>query len=135
MHIARADDSSSLLASTPLQIATFPGTQVVTEVTVNTARLDAVVDQAELVRPVLLKIDVQGTELEVLRGATGLLDIIDTVLIECSFAELYAGQALADNVICLMYDSGFRLDGMMAPTADSAGNVLQADLIFERRAG
>ena len=38
---------------------------------------------------VRLKVDVQGHEVEVLKGATKSLDHIDVVLLECSFAEEY----------------------------------------------
>lgn len=132
LHVTRADDSSSLLPTTALQVATFPGTEMVAEVTVATQRLDAVLHRDELVRPVLLKIDVQGTELDVLAGAVGLLDSVDTILIECSFVELYAGQAHADDIISMLHGQGFRLSHLMAPTTDADGRVLQVDLVLER---
>jgi hypothetical protein len=49
-------------------------------------------------RPVLLKIDVQGFELEVLQGATDLLPHIDAVYVEASYVELYEGQALHEDI-------------------------------------
>jgi hypothetical protein len=55
----------------------------------------------------LLKIDVQGSELQVLQGRRPALDLIDEVYCECSFVELYEGQALADEVICHLRDRGF----------------------------
>ena len=133
-HVTRADDSSSLLPSTSLQVETFPGTQVVEEMVVATDRLDAVIATRDLVSPVLMKIDVQGTELEVLQGASGLLERVDTILVECSFVELYAGQSLAHDVITHVFGWGFRLASVVAPTTDGAGRVLQADLVFERLA-
>jgi len=132
LHVTRADDSSSLLPTTELQIDTFPGTQVVGAMPVLTDRLDTLVPSTELMGPVLLKIDVQGTELDVLKGASGMLDRVDTILIECSFAELYAGQALADDVISLLHAHDFRLVSVVGPTMDRDGRVLQADLVFER---
>lgn len=41
---------------------------------------------------VVLKLDVQGHELPALRGATGLLEQVDAVLAELSFANQYEGQ-------------------------------------------
>ncbi len=132
LHVTRADDSSSLLRTTELQVQQFPGTEIVEELSVATERLDTLIDRAELAAPVLLKIDVQGTELDVLRGAVDLLKKVDTVLVECSFVVLYSGQALADDVIGMLRGQGFSLVDIAAPTTNSGGRVVQADLVFER---
>jgi hypothetical protein len=98
---------------------------------VATARLDEAVPPGKVRRPVLLKIDVQGTEIEVLRGATGMLGEVDSVLVECSFVELYRGQALAGEVIAFLDERGFSLASVCSPALDR-GRVVQADLLFER---
>lgn len=133
MHVSRADDSSSLLAPSELQLSTFPGTDVVDHVSLRTERLDALVDPDLLVRPTLLKVDVQGAELDVLIGAGGLLDSIDTILVECSFVELYAGQAMADDIVRFLHHRGFRLVTVTSPSFGSARQVVQADFVFARR--
>ena len=130
--VSRADDSSSLLPMTALQTETFPGTGEAARIRVTTARLDGLLDASRLERPALLKVDVQGAELEVLRGAAGLLEAIDEVLVECSFAELYRGQALAGEVVDLLCRAGFALAAVCSPVADHHGRVLQADLLFAR---
>jgi len=99
---------------------------------ITTQRLDALLSPADLESPTLLKIDVQGTELEVLTGADGLLDVVDTILVECSFVELYAGQALASDVLSFLHKRSFRLANIVAPTLGHKGEVLQADIVFER---
>ena len=132
MFVSRADDSSSLLAPTDLQRATFPGTDTVDRIEVPTERLDTLLAGADLARPALLKIDVQGGELGVLAGATGVLDTIDAILVECSFRELYAGQPLADDIVRFAHIHGFALASISSPFVDRAGQVLQADLVFER---
>ena len=100
MHVSRRDDSSSLLPLTERQTEAFPGTEEVAQIEVEVARLDDVLVNADsLPRPCLLKIDVQGNELEVLRGAVGTLDLVDEILVECSFVELYRGQARAEEVV------------------------------------
>ena len=133
MHISRADDSSSLLAITERQTALFPGTEEVRTLEVRMTRLDTEIPPGTLERPAALKIDVQGAELSVLRGATNLFPEVDAIVVECSFLELYGGQALADDVIRFMQENEFVLSAMAAPTTDSLGNVVQADLVFTPR--
>lgn len=130
-HVSSDDGSSSLRPTTELQVETFPGTAVVGQVRLPTQRLDALVCVTDLQRPTLLKIDVQGTELEVLTGAQGILAEVDTILVECSFVELYAGQALAHDVVTLLLGNGFYLTNVVSPTVRD-GMVVQADLVFEQ---
>lgn len=130
LHITAADDSSSLLSPTPRQIQAFPGTNEIGRFPVRVERLDALLSD-EITRPSLLKIDVQGAELDVLRGAEHLLAAIDQLYIECSFVELYAGQALVGDVVAYLKDRGFRPAGIFHPTYDDEGHCLQADVLFE----
>ena len=83
-------------------------------------------------RPCLLKIDVQGYELNVLRGGTKTLHEVDVALIECSFVELYEGQALAGQVISFMAEAGFRLAGVHHMAYSFDGSSIQADFLFRR---
>jgi hypothetical protein len=87
----------------------------------------------DLKSPALLKIDVQGYELAVLHGCASLLPRFSHVYIECSFVELYAGQALAAEVIEHLSDHGFDLRGVYNVQYDPLGCALQADLLFVAR--
>ena len=57
----------------------------------------------------VLKIDVQGAEVEVLRGAEGVLDDVDTVLVEVSFFDLYERSSSFLEVESILAPHGFRL--------------------------
>jgi FkbM family methyltransferase len=131
-HITADADSSSLRRPTGEQIRRFPGTDSIDRVEVEVVTLDEAV--AEPRRPALLKLDLQGGELEALRGAGRLLDSIDDVFAECSFVELYEGQVLADQVICYLRDRGFTLRGVYSPAYGKDGVCVQADLLFGRSA-
>ncbi len=133
IHVSAADDSSSLLPIGELQRRLFPGTECVGTSTVRMIRLEDVVDPGRLRRPVLLKLDVQGYELEALRGCEGIFDVVDHVLVESSFVELYAGQSLADEVIDWVHDCGLRLSGIHNLSTDEQGRGIQADFLFSRR--
>ena len=131
-HVSAADDSSSLLPIGQRQREAFPGTDQRTTMTVRVRRLDDVLRLEELVAPVLLKIDVQGGELGVLQGAEQLLASIDAVLVEVSFVELYAGQALADEVWGHLHSHGFSCRGVWSITYGTRRECLQGDLLFAR---
>lgn len=131
LNISAQEDSSSLLPIGPRQIAAFPGTEQAGTLEVQVVTLDAVADAA-WPTPWLLKIDVQGYELEVLRGGAKMLPQVDEVYVECSFAELYDHQSLADEVIAFLLGHGLRLAGAFN-IARRDGEVIQADLLFRRR--
>ncbi|EQD68205.1 methyltransferase, FkbM family [mine drainage metagenome] len=62
-----------------------------------------------------------------------LLDAFAWVYCECSFVELYAGQALADEVIAWLRERGFGLMGAYNMAFDHACRAVQADFLFGRR--
>ena len=132
LHVSRMDDSSSLLPITATQASLFPGTEEAATAVVRVARLREFVSEADIQTPALLKLDVQGFELEALRGCEDLLDRFACVYAECSFMELYAGQALADEVIAWLRERGFELRGVHNMEYDRGGRSIQADFLFAR---
>jgi FkbM family methyltransferase len=131
LHVSRKTDSSSLLPILKSYRTAFPGTEEAATVDIETTTLDSILP-GEIRRPALLKVDVQGGELEVLLGAEALLAKIDAAYVECSFVEFYRGQALADEVIAALLDRGMRLVGVFSVVRDRRGSCLQADLLFRR---
>ena len=76
--------------------------------------------------------DVQGFELQVLRGAVELLPAFDDVFAELSFRELYVGQALAGEVWAWLAQRGFVAVAMGRPAVHEH-RVVQVDALFSRR--
>ena len=132
MHVSGRDDSSSLLPMAELQNQLYPGTAEVAIETVTVAPLSDVVSAADIEPPALLKLDVQGYELECLTGCVDLLDRFDYVYAECAFAELYQGQALANEVIDLLSSRGFVLAGVYNPAYDVTGAAVDGDFLFAK---
>jgi FkbM family methyltransferase len=130
IHISARDDSSSLLSITDLQGQVFPGTAEVATEVVKIAPLSDFLTVENIQSPALLKLDVQGYELETLKGCEALLQYFTYVYCECSFMELYAGQALADEVIAWLRERGFRLKGVYNMTYDHMGKAVQGDFLF-----
>ncbi|WPL11559.1 FkbM family methyltransferase [Thiorhodovibrio litoralis] len=129
MHIATRVDSSSLLALGDRQKAIF-GMEESSLLHVPIQRLDACVS-LPVARPSLLKIDVQGFELEVLKGATALLPEIDTIYVGASDVELYQGQALHAEIEDFLVAAGFRVAGHFNAQFEQ-GERVQADWLFRR---
>lgn len=134
LYLSARDDSSSLLKIGDAQTKYYPGTHEVGRVDVCVGPLDLYVSETEIVRPALLKLDVQGFESQALAGCDSLLHIFDFVYCECSFVELYVGQSLASEIIGFLNLRGFLLIGIYNPSYDAMDNCIQADLLFTRKA-
>ena len=82
----------------------------------------------------MLKVDVQGFEAHVIRGAAGVLQQVDMVVIEASFQPMYVGEMTFLELGNLMAHQGFEfvgpLDWLSHP---KTGEVLQMDALFKRR--
>lgn len=130
MHVARKSDSSSLLRMTDRLSRIFPGTERIGSVAVPVSPLDALLTAAEIVDPALLKIDVQGGELDVLRGCESLLGRFTYIYVELSFVELYVGQPLCHDVIRHLAERGFELAVVNNLVRDRRGLPIQADFLF-----
>jgi FkbM family methyltransferase len=130
IHVSKADDSSSLLPITHMQSTLFPGTEEKGTRTIQVVPLDSQLHKSDIIKPALLKIDVQGYELESLKGCQQLLNLFTYVYVECSFIELYNGQALAHEVIDYLHCHDFHLTGVYHTHYDRDGRAIQADFIF-----
>ncbi|EFQ82070.1 methyltransferase, FkbM family [Aeromicrobium marinum DSM 15272] len=82
----------------------------------------------------LLKIDTQGFEGEVLRGAGDLIGQVAAIQLELSFVELYADQLLFDELVAQMAADGYRIQQLETGISDASGRMLQVDGLFVRRA-
>ena len=132
MRVPKRTDSASLLPVSARQTRVFPGTHTVRAETVPTAPLRDLVPPDALTRPILVKLDVQGAELAVLRASAALLPQVDWVLCECSEVALYEGQALRPEIEAFLARHGLhpvRTDNLV--THRELGRV-QADVLFAR---
>ncbi|MDI4238196.1 FkbM family methyltransferase [Bradyrhizobium sp. Arg237L] len=131
INVTNENDSSSILAPAPTQVEVF-GTAVHTTKKVELRRLASVLDSGQIAAPALLKIDVQGFELDVLRGCEELLTCFDSIYVEASYVELYQTQALAGDVIEFLRARGFALRGVFNQHLDRSRGPLQADFLFKQ---
>jgi FkbM family methyltransferase len=103
-----------------------------TKIVVETRTLDDIVGTCNVTSIDLLKIDVQGFEDRVLKGATQVLAVTKIVFIEVSFRPLYEGSCTFFDVYRHLVDHGFALLNLEPGYRSKDGELLQADAIFQR---
>ena len=103
-------------------------------ITVPTRTLDDQVRQNRWPAPDLMKLDVQGAELDVLAGGSACLGNCRFVIIETSITRYNVGAPLIDDIIDRMRDYQFAVRDVMECHYDRANALLQVDILFERKA-
>jgi len=71
--------------------------------------LDDILNNENITGPILLKMDVQGYELEVLKGSSNMLSKIDYLLLEVSKNEMYQNQPREKNIIDYLKNLNFTI--------------------------
>lgn len=108
--------------------ADVPGTDVAEMRT-----LDGCFEEGLFPQPQLLKLDVQGYELQVLEGAQRVLSGCEAVLAEVSFYRFHPEMPTADEVIAYLKERGFVIYDTMGllrlPEDDALGHM---DFMFVR---
>jgi FkbM family methyltransferase len=124
-HITSFSQSSSLRKLAGHKII-YPKIKEVRSVRVPTETLDANVAKCGLDLNLYncLFIDVQGAELDVLRGAPATLNHIDMIVCEVNFAELYAGCAQIEDLDVHLFDAGFVRVATETPHHKSWGDAI-----------
>ena len=130
MHVSKRDHSSSILPIGVKQASIFPGTDESHTENITVSQLNRFISSSDLNLTTLLKIDVQGYELNALNGCIDLIDKFDYIYVECAFIELYEGQALADEVINYLAEYSFKLKGVYNTFYDKHGTAVQVDILF-----
>ncbi len=77
--------------------------------TLEAVRLDDAVAKDQLRAPDFLKLDTQGSELDILRGSSRTLEETSLVEVEVEFCPMYEGQPLFADVDALLRADGFEL--------------------------
>lgn len=125
--------SSSLLPMESWMASAVPEQGYTGTETVQVARLDdtalPLIDETD---KVMLKLDVQGYELEVLRGGVSTLGRADVVEVELSLVGLYEDQPLWRETVDYLQGGNFELVSLDPILHAGDGRLLQMDGIFAR---
>lgn len=134
LHVAANSVSSSLLPPGAEHVRSDPNSRVESRVEVPVRRLDDVVASDLPPERVCLKVDVQGFELSVLLGASGVLDRVSVLQCELGLRPLYEGQTDYIELLAFTRDQGFDLVyAVPAFTDRGTSEMLQLNAIFRRR--
>jgi FkbM family methyltransferase len=80
----------------------------------------------------LMKLDVQGAELDVIKGLGDHLSIVEVILMEMSLVQYNEGAPLMDAVLSKMRQLGFVLYDIVEEHRFEGGHLFQIDGIFVR---
>ena len=132
-HVDHAQ-SSSILSTTEHEAALFPQTLQQVGVSVIVRSLDSVIGSRlnGLESEILLKLDVQGYEDRVLRGAKKLLRVVDACLLEVCIDPLYRDQASFVDLVSFLSEQGLQYAGNLDQVYGEDGRVMWFDALFTR---
>ena len=94
--------------------------------------LDSLLERHRWQPPFLLKIDTEGHEREVIKGATRMLEQTDVVIAEVSVSPRFEGSYTFAEFIALMDSRGFRLDDILDGQKTIRGPTRYIDGMFVR---
>ena len=131
LNINKSIDTNSFLESIEIGANSDKGCVSVGRMLVETNTLDNYCSKNNINAIDILKIDVQGYEMEVLRGAVEMLNNgrIKLIYIETYFKPQYLHQPLFHDISKLLYDYNFLLNDVYDPYF-SNNNMIWCDSIF-----
>ena len=95
--------------------------------------LDEVMFNKKLIKPLLLKIDVQGYELEVLKGSEKLLKKVDYLLLEVAKNEMYINQSKENEIVEYLKHLNFYISIKNNWLQIKKTNFVQRDILFRKQ--
>jgi FkbM family methyltransferase len=100
---------------------------------IKVSTLDEIFLNEKISHPILIKMDVQGYELEVLKGANDLLKKIDYLLLEVSENEMYQNQPTEKTIVEYLKNFNFEIYRSNDWLKIQNTNFNQRDIIFHKK--
>jgi hypothetical protein len=91
--------------------------------------LDSVIEEYDLPIPSFLKIDTQGSELDILKGAESVINQVDLVYLECPIIQYNKGAPNIGDYIAYMKEKNF-IPYDLLEVHRSEEVLLQVDILF-----
>ncbi len=132
--VSEGSSLSSISAPTEAMSSAMPKVRAEARETVPIYRLDrSLKDEIDGLGRTFLKIDAQGHDMEVLKGAEGVMDQLVGIKVEMSLFPLYEGETLYLDMLQYLHNHGFR-PHLLSDVGFSKklGRQLQIDGVFVR---
>ena len=131
-HRNSYSQSSSVLPMLHEQGSLLEGTKEVEELRVPIGRFDTILKDLPIRSPALLKLDLQGNELEALKGAPETLEKCSHLLIETVFDQEYINEPLFEEIWTFLREKNFHFERPLNCSQGSDGRIRQMDALFSR---
>ncbi len=134
INISENSGSSSIQNMLPSHTANAPKTKYIGKEKILVKKLDDIFNEMCSEKDnIYMKIDTQGYEEKVIKGADLSLKKISTIQVESSLIPLYEGDVLFDNMNMFMNEKGYTLISVEPDFVNSlTGQELQVDCIYHR---
>jgi FkbM family methyltransferase len=131
LNVNKSVDTNSLLESKKIGANSDKSCISIGQIEIETNTIDSYCAQNNIKEIDILKIDVQGSEIEVLKGALEMLKkgSIKLIYTETYFEQQYVNQPLFHDISQLLYTHNFVLQDIYDPYF-SKNNMLWCDSIF-----
>jgi FkbM family methyltransferase len=132
INVSGNSHSSSILDILDTHTKAEPTASYVSKQEITIRKLDSVLNDIKgTAKEIYLKVDTQGFELNVLKGAINSLKNIHTIELEMSLKPLYTGQPLYSDIMNFLHSYNYTLIDVEPGFADlQTGTLLQFDGIF-----
>jgi len=133
LNINKGEYTSSFLQSTTTGLSSDSQVQTTRQVMVPVVTLDEIAQEQQLKHIHILKLDIQGSEVNALKGAHALLSAgkIDLIYSEAYFIPQYIEQPLFTDIAALLAGYGYQLQDIYNPIYGK-GRMAWCDAMFVR---
>ena len=130
--VDKSSETNSLFPSKKVNSAIDDLTSGIDKITIHTLTLNEFCASHNIDRIDLLKLDTQGSELEVLKGSDSLLKTQSILAIYCEveFIEIYEDQPLFDEIFRYLATYGYTLYNLYNLNSLETGQLAWADALF-----
>ena len=134
INISGMRQSSSILNISEIHTSLYPKSANIDKEKISIFPLDNFYNKiTNMKKNILVKIDTQGYELEILKGAKKTLDYINAIYVEVSLVELYKNQPLFDEILGYVKKAGFSVWSVdQAVGNKETGQTYQLDILFTK---
>ena len=94
--------------------------------------LDDLFQSLSMPPPGLLKLDVQGMDMDVLNGFTASLKHVDFILLEVALVSLYENQPLFDEMHHQTCKLGYTLVAPLSLNRGKGGRIIEMDVLYRQ---